>query len=546
MLKKAVVCILLAAAAAMAWLQLEGQDVPVQVEHGTRLAWGNGRVWGLFPVYGGGNGPTYVLAYDPSDDPEPDPDSLMWDTTITPMSGQRLLYTSLTFQWEEKQVPWGIGDHEGLCRLYWLPENSGTWSNRTIDQFALDDGASIAFVPNASYDVWGFAIPGWIYCYPGGDDTTFWRYAVPAVTIPDIALYGYYPGPGAVIADQTPPFQWGSTATPTYRLLVSTQPDFSDTVIDEQVSSPEYEPTTELDDGTYYWRTAAWVSSAWSWSGTHNFELQGGWQARHRIPLGGHDGSIIAYDHGSFVGNKSILALVNGMSSHDYFYRYDIAGDAWYQEDSVPKCPPDDSSENYYLDDGVSLTTSAPYAGVPHIMAAFQGEGNDDNPWSYKPEKNQGYRWDEWDNPSGDPYWNSHFPRTIGGASSMVMGTGNNMYLLPGFDGDEDFYIVEPPDTAKDGGEAGVSQLGGSEAHTIVGHDGIEVEYQLPAAARVRATLHDAVGRQVRFLDAGEQKAGLHRLSWDSDSEGRKLSAGAYFVLLDVGAEQVRLKAVVR
>jgi hypothetical protein len=43
-----------------------------------------------------------------------------------------------------------------------------------------------------------------------------------------------------------------------------------------------------------------------------------------------------------------------------------------------------------------------------------------------------------------------------------------------------------------------------------------------------------------------EQQAGTHRLSWNRDGDGRKLSAGAYFVLLDMGAEQARLKAVVR
>jgi hypothetical protein len=51
---------------------------------------------------------------------------------------------------------------------------------------------------------------------------------------------------------------------------------------------------------------------------------------------------------------------------------------------------------------------------------------------------------------------------------------------------------------------------------------------------------------QVGVLDAGDQKPGTHRLSWKQDREGRKLAAGAYFVLLDMGTEQVRLKAVVR
>jgi hypothetical protein len=75
--------------------------------------------------------------------------------------------------------------------------------------------------------------------------------------------------------------------------------------------------------------------------------------------------------------------------------------------------------------------------------------------------------------------------------------------------------------------------------------NGVEVEYRLPAAARVRATLHDALGRRVGTLDAGNQNAGMHRLGWNSSPDGRKLSAGAYFVRLDMGREQARLKAVV-
>jgi hypothetical protein len=62
----------------------------------------------------------------------------------------------------------------------------------------------------------------------------------------------------------------------------------------------------------------------------------------------------------------------------------------------------------------------------------------------------------------------------------------------------------------------------------------------------VRATLHDAVGRKVGVLDAGQQQAGAHRLSWKCDGRGLKLGPGAYFLLLDMGKEQARLKAVLR
>ncbi len=66
------------------------------------------------------------------------------------------------------------------------------------------------------------------------------------------------------------------------------------------------------------------------------------------------------------------------------------------------------------------------------------------------------------------------------------------------------------------------------------------------ASAHVRATLHDAVGRQVGVLDIGVQEPGTHRLSWSQDRGGGKLASGAYFVLLDLGAQKARLKAVVR
>jgi len=56
----------------------------------------------------------------------------------------------------------------------------------------------------------------------------------------------------------------------------------------------------------------------------------------------------------------------------------------------------------------------------------------------------------------------------------------------------------------------------------------------------------DAAGRQVGVLDAGIQQSGTHRLIWSHSQEGRRLSAGAYFVLLDMGSGQVRLKSIVR
>jgi hypothetical protein len=132
----------------------------------------------------------------------------------------------------------------------------------------------------------------------------------------------------------------------------------------------------------------------------------------------------------------------------------------------------------------------------------------------------------------------------------MAYGANCNMYLIVVEDDQgyprNNFYRVDPPSGLMDGGQSGAKSTGIAQTQVVTRFDAVEVEYQLPTSAHVRATLHDALGRQVGVLDAGEQQAGVHRLIWNTDGEGRKLSAGAYFVLLDMGAEQASLKAVVR
>ncbi len=111
-----------------------------------------------------------------------------------------------------------------------------------------------------------------------------------------------------------------------------------------------------------------------------------------------------------------------------------------------------------------------------------------------------------------------------------------------------DIYVLRDTGYAgiAEGKPNGIVPSARAKARVVFASDGVAVEYHLPAATRVRATLHDAVGRRIGVLDAGERKAGLHQLSWNRDQAGRRLSAGAYFVHLDMGKEQARLKAVVR
>lgn len=100
-------CVLFAVTAAMAWLQLKDVPHEADVDSGTHLVWGDGRVWGVFPS----DNPsmTYLFTYDASQDPwDPEPDSCHWDT-LAVMSAARLSPCNITFQPGEKPTLWGIG-----------------------------------------------------------------------------------------------------------------------------------------------------------------------------------------------------------------------------------------------------------------------------------------------------------------------------------------------------------------------------------------------------------------------------------------------------
>ncbi|MBM3331603.1 hypothetical protein FJY68_07085 [candidate division WOR-3 bacterium] len=539
MLKCTVVSIMLVAAAVMGWEQPDSSGrVPVNNEANAHLAWGDSLVWGMFPV--NAQNKTYIMTfpriyeYVHQGDTL---DSLGWDTTFT--VGVHLHNTSITFQWLEQPVVWFGGTNPTVSKLYWYTSDSGQSGQVVIDTFSFADGASIVYVPNEDYSSVYWPVPGWIYCLPG-DTTAFWRYSIPALFPPNLDPYGYHPGPGATIADQTPLFKWGSTATTAYRLLVSTQSDFSDTVIDEQVSSPEHEPPSNLANGTYYWRSAAWIGGAWSWcAGTRNFTLDGGWETIASIPHAPlQDGSCMAYDKGSFGSNvRSIIAIVDGYSTY-YTNRYDIGQNTWVSLDNAPLDP----------EPGTSITTRTPVQDElsPVVMAAFAGQDHgEDAPYIYDNARQQYQRWYVWDDDSGEPFHNSYYPYDIDMGSSMVIGAGDTMYLLPSSN-TQAFYWVDGPNAYGDGQQAAVSRKGVTGAHLVTSREGIEIAYQVPTSVHVRASLLDVVGRQIGYLDAGEQKPGMHRLSWRCNAEGRSLSAGAYFVLLDIGAKQLTLKAVVK
>jgi hypothetical protein len=406
----------------------------------------------------------------------------------------------------------------------------------TTETFSLGAGASVTYQPNANYDAQMYPVPGWLYCLPGGG-TSFWRYSIPT-SLPGVPSGGIYPANGATIADKTPLFQWSSAMTTLYRLQVSTNLTFSPTVIDTLDSQPEHrvEEGSALSNGWYYWRSAALVGGIWSWSSAHNFMIDGGWQQLAGIPQSVGAGAAAAYD-ASILGHTAILALVGGNATG--FYGYDMSCNRW---DTLESTPLPESL-------GTSLTThDATEANGYYPWAAFGGSDTSDDPYYFDPTHSP--HWVDFYQSSQDASRSSRFPTWLGAGASMVYGANRNLYLIVGSDNSGDprnnFYRVQPPGSVMDGSQTSAKRGEVGCAHIISRYDDIQVEYQLPSLAHVRATLHDAVGRLVGAFDAGEQLAGMHRLSWMCDDRGTKLSPGAYFVLLNMGKEQARLKAVVR
>ncbi len=534
MLRTALCCVLLAATAVVAdpwpWIPLDPTPDNCPVGHDARITYGADSIWGVFPD---SFSPTHSTWYSSFPISDSDPRNDTWSTPeLVPFD--YMYHTGLTFQWGlPLEALYLIGDDgRGNTRLMWHPVGTYYWISHNITQFSLGDGACIVYAPNPDYDTL-YQVPGFIYCLPG-NGTEFWRYPIDATS--HTTVQGIFPPDGSIIADQTPLFQWNSAPPGQYRLQVSTDPNFIACVIDVVVYSPQYQTPSELANDTYYWRIGLPNGINWLWGATYSFVLVGGFvRIWNDIPDTVRDGAAMAYeaDQWCWEGRQSIIATVGGGGTS--FYKYDIGFFTWTQLHDTPK--------PQYA--GTSLTTNDPtgeYGQWP--SAAFGGSTIQDRPWSYDVERDT---WIVYDTADFDS-----FPQPLGPGASFVCGLRPYSYLIAGEQGGyptHDFYAIDPKHIKHPhggGSQSGDTRAGSTRAQVITSHDGIEVEYQLPAAAHVRATLHDAVGRQVGALDAGVQKPGIQRVCWNEDREGRKLSAGAYFVTLDMGKVQARLKAVVK
>ncbi len=73
-----------------------------------------------------------------------------------------------------------------------------------------------------------------------------------------------------------------------------------------------------------------------------------------------------------------------------------------------------------------------------------------------------------------------------------------------------------------------------------------QLGFDLPAASRVRLSIHDVAGRVVSRHDFGVLAAGHHERLWSAVDDGaRPLTAGVYFLRLEAGGERAVQKVLV-
>ncbi len=561
--KLTVICgLLLAASAAMAelpWSWMPLDSTPLPVGEGAHITYGvnpgdSGAIWGMFPDEDSNRTFVYYYSPLPGEGDTNEPNIGDWHSLPNGNSrwfGWSMAYTGMTYQWG--RAPYVIGadtSNEELPPqgwLDWYSFESDTWLRYDIDEeeeFVLGEGACIAYAPNPGYSS-SNQVAGYIYCLPG-DGSEFWRYSIEPESYTKVA--GIFPPDGSTIPDQTPKFQWVPSSGGQYRLQVSTDDLFSNIVIDEVVFfAPEYQVTEELANVTYYWHVGTPNGGGWLWGATHSFTEEGGFDKLTNISEGVAKGAAMAYSGGLWDDDPSIIVLNGYLSANEnrYFHRWSINGEQWSDLSFTDPAPMDEMA-------GTSLTTGDPVSGQAgwYAAAAFGGSSSVDHPYGYQPALGDGDRWWEYPDTAFDA-----FPRSLGPGATFVMGPSPWCYLTTGApyvggDPTKYFYAIDPErkKRKKDNGgsQAGEVLAGSQRARAIALDNGVEVVYQLPGAAHVRATLHDAVGRQVGLLDCGLQQPGTHRLSWSQVRGGRGLAAGAYFVLLDMGAEKATLKAIIR
>lgn len=79
-----------------------------------------------------------------------------------------------------------------------------------------------------------------------------------------------------------------------------------------------------------------------------------------------------------------------------------------------------------------------------------------------------------------------------------------------------------------------------------VSPNGVMIKYNIPSSQRVRITVYDILGRNIKNLFNGFSQKGTHHIYWNfTDDYGRDINSGIYFLTLKTGKGQISQKLVV-
>jgi len=311
------------AAAAMGWETMSSVEYPAEVQAGSAITYGDGKIWGIFPDPSDSNW-THFEYYDP--------DSALWFYPGITYDLDFLGDPAITFDWRFGGEVLVVGNVDGdpySPTLFSYSLTESDWDYEDIDDFYLGAGASVAFRPASGY--YGTYVAGWMYCLAGGSKE-FWCYSIPGPG--DQKINGICPGETSLVADQTPLFLWTSGSNQN-RLQVSTDQSFLDTLIDEVLSIPEYQVAADLENGVYYWRSGVYFGGTWSWSSTHSFTLEGGWTRLADIPDSVFSGGSLAYEHDFYSDEECLLALRG--DGYQFLSVYHVDDNTWNNTIATPK-----------------------------------------------------------------------------------------------------------------------------------------------------------------------------------------------------------------
>jgi hypothetical protein len=100
--------------------------------------------------------------------------------------------------------------------------------------------------------------------------------------------------------------------------------------------------------------------------------------------------------------------------------------------------------------------------------------------------------------------------------------------------------LDEGAGAADRGGPAGAGEFTLSPGYPNPFNPSVRVRYSLPADARVRLEVLDALGRRVATLKNGPERAGVHEAVFEAGAR----ASGAFFFRLEAGGSVVVRKAV--